>query len=176
MKPFMMYIIGISGSGKTTIGLRLIEKLKKFNFDDLQFIDGDVIREELDGIFGYTYEERMRCNKTVCVVASYLIRNDINVILAQVGAYKSMRQQVRNSFPDNYIEVYVKCSVEECSRRDVKGYYQKLKKGEMENFNGSTDVYEIPKNSDVVVDTEKMELDECVEKILECLRKKGYEV
>ena len=71
--------------------------------------------------FGYGFEERMKNNKAVCVVASYLIRNGISVILAQVAGYEAIRRQVREHFPDSYIEVYVKCSVEECARRDVKG-------------------------------------------------------
>ncbi len=174
MKPFMMYMVGISGSGKTTIATKLTEELKNRGMKNLQFIDGDVIRDELDGIFGYTYEERMRNNKTVCVVCSYLTRNNINVILAQVGGYQAMRTQVKNNFPDSYIEVYVKCSVEECSRRDVKGYYEKIRKGEMKNLNGSDEAYEIPTNSDIVVNTETETVEECVEKIIKYLEGKGY--
>ena len=170
MKTFMMYMVGISGSGKTTIATKLVEELRKRNYNNLQFIDGDVIRAELGDIFGYTFEERMKANKTACVVANYLIKNGISVILAQVGAYEAMRRQVRNIFKEKYIEVYVKCSVEECARRDVKGYYKKVENGDMQNLNGANDVYEIPINSDIVLDTETFSVSECVDKILAYLK------
>ncbi len=169
MKPFMLYIIGLSGSGKTTIATELEKRLRSKGVEQLQFIDGDVIREELDGLFGYTFEERIKNNKVVCVVAGYLIKNGINVILAQVGGYEKMREQVRGHFPGSYVEVFVKCSVDECARRDVKGYYKKVKNGEMKNLNGSNDSFEIPKNSDIIVDTETMSVQECVDVILSYL-------
>lgn len=174
MKPFMMYMVGISGSGKTTIATKVTEKLKSRGMNNLQFIDGDVIRDELQGIFGYTYEERMSNNKTVCVVASYLTRNNFNVILAQVGGYQAMRDQVRNIAGGEYIEVYVKCSTEECERRDVKGYYKKVKAGEMENLNGSNAEFEIPQNSDLILDTERISIDEAVNQVISLLEQRNY--
>lgn len=174
MKPFMMYMVGISGSGKTTIATKVKEELKSRGMNNLQFIDGDVIRGELDGIFGYTYEERMRNNKAVCVVASYLIRNNFNVILAQVGGYQAMREQVRNSTGGEYIEVYVKCSTEECERRDVKGYYKKVKAGRMENLNGSNAEFEIPQKSDLILDTERISINEAVNQVISLLEQRSY--
>jgi len=169
MKPFFIYLIGISGSGKTTIAIELEKRLQNRRIEKLQFIDGDVIRDELSNIFGYTFEERMKNNKVVCVVASYLIRNGISVILTQVAAYKKMRDQVRSFFNDSYVEVYVKCSAKECARRDVKGYYNNAKDGKMNNLNGFNDEYEVPQNSSVIVDTEKMSVEECVDRIMEYL-------
>lgn len=174
-KKFMMYIIGISGSGKTTIASALEKEIKKrlpeYSF---QVIDGDVIRTQFGGVFGYTYKERMKCNKAVCVVAQYLIDNNISVILTQVGAYEEMRKNVCEQFGVDYIEVYVKCSVKECVRRDVKGYYKKQKNGEMENLNGVDDLFEIPQKSDIVVDTERQTVEESVSVIMRFLLENGY--
>lgn len=172
MKSFLIYIIGISGSGKTTISVELEKKLRERGIRRLQFIDGDVIREELNGIFGYTFEERIKNNRVVCVVASYLIRNGINIILAQVAPYEKIREQVRSFFQDSYVEVYVKCSPEECAKRDVKGHYTKAKCGKLENLNGFNEGYEIPSKSDIVVDTEIMSVDECVNTIVAYLEEK----
>lgn len=172
MNPFFVYIIGISGSGKTTIASNLEKKLRERGVNQLQFIDGDVIREELKGIFGYTFEERIKNNRVVCVVASYLIRNGISIILAQVAPFEKIREQVRSFFEDSYVEVYVKCSFEECAKRDVKGYYAKAKSGRLENLNGFNEIYEIPDKSDVVVDTEIMSVDECVDTIIAYLEEK----
>lgn len=173
-KKFFIYIVGRSGSGKTTISNALDAELKKVGVEHLQVIDGDVIREQFGGIFGYTYEERMRCNQAVRVVVQYLLDNDISVVLSQVAAYESMRQIVREQFKDDYIEVYVKCSYEESVKRDVKGYYKKQKEGKMSNLNGANDTFEIPQNSDIVIDTEQESVAEAVNKILAYLREQRY--
>lgn len=173
-KVFMMYIIGMSGSGKTTIANALLEKLRARGKQRIQVIDGDIIRKQFGDIFGNTYEERMKCNRAVRVVADYLIDNQVSVILAQVAAYREMRRKVREQFAEHYIEVYVKCSPEECARRDVKGYYRKYQLGEIHNLNGMDDVYEVPEEYDILVDTERETVEECVQKIADYLEEKGY--
>lgn len=173
-KKFMMYMIGRSGSGKTTIADALAKRLREKGINHLQAIDGDVIRQQFGDIFGYTYEERMKCNQAVRVVIKYLLDNDISVILAQVGAYEEMRTRVREAFEEEYIEIYIKCSYEECARRDVKGYYKRQQSSEMHNLNGANDTYEIPQNSDVVIDTEKETVEEAVQKIIVYLEESGH--
>ncbi len=132
-------MVGISGSGKTTIASALTEELEKATDREIEFIDGDVIRDEFGGVFAYTYEERIKCNQAVMVVAKYLLKHNISVILAQIGAYEEMRKKVRDDLGKNikYIEIYVKCLMEECVQRDVKGYYKKQKVGLLGNFNGT---------------------------------------
>lgn len=173
-KVFMMYLIGMSGSGKTTIANALQERLKTCGRKDIQVIDGDIIRKQFGDIFGNTYDERMRCNRAVRVVVNYLIDNQICVILAQVAAYEEMRQKVREQFAEHYIEVYVKCSPEECARRDVKGYYKRYQMGEICNLNGMDDVYEVPENYDILVDTEQETVEESVQKIVSYLEENEY--
>ncbi len=175
-KKFMIYMVGRSGSGKTTIANVLEERLRKRGRQNLQVIDGDVIREQFGGIFGYTHEERLKCNQAVRVVVKYLLDNDISVILAQVAPYEEIRSLVRTQFEKEYIEVYVKCSYEECARRDVKGYYQKQQKGQMSNLNGANDIYEVPLKSDIVIDTEKETVCEAVDRILAYLEANSYGV
>lgn len=173
-KLFMIYMVGRSGSGKTTLAHALEKKLQKNEKIHLQLIDGDVIRQKFGDIFGYTYEERMKCNQAVRVVVQYLLDNGISVILAQVAAYEEMRRKVREQFADNYIEVYVKCSYEECARRDVKGYYKKKESGEIQNLNGADDVFEVPQKSDIIIDTEMESIDSAVERILQYLEVHEY--
>ena len=167
---FMLYLVGMSGSGKTTLAYALERELQKLGRMPLQVIDGDVIREQFGDIFGYSYEERMKCNQAIRVVVQYLVNNGISVILAQVAAYESMRSKVREQFKDEYIQVYVKCSYEECARRDVKGYYKKQQNGEMSNLNGADDNYEIPVNNNLIIDTEKENVTEAVQRIIKYLR------
>lgn len=175
-KKFMMYMIGRSGSGKTTIAYALEKRLRNQGTQNLQVIDGDVIREQFGKMFGYTREERLKCNQAVRVVVKYLLDNNISVILAQVAAYEEMRSLVRNQFEKDYIEVYIKCSYEECARRDVKGYYQKQKNGQLDNLNGTDEIYEVPQNSEIVIDTENETVCRAVDKIMEYLEVNGYGV
>ena len=165
-KIFMMYMIGRSGSGKSTIANALETELRDVGMHHFQIIDGDIIRRQFGDIFGYNYEERMKCNQVVRVVVQYLINNGISVVLAQVAGYKEMRCKMKEQFKDNYIEVYVKCSYEECAKRDPKGYYKKQVEGKMNNLNGADDVFDIPKDSDIVIDSERETVSEAVKKII----------
>lgn len=178
MRNFMIYFVGTSGSGKTTIASSLERQLFKRNYRSFQFIDGDVIRKRFGGVFGYTYEERMKCNQAVRVVARYLLENGISVALAQVAAYEEMRRNVRHDFSEefDYIEVYVKCSYKECLRRDPKGYYRKQREGKMENLNGANDVFEIPQSPEIIIDTEVSTVDEAVNNIINHLEDLGYDL
>ena len=171
---FFICMIGTSGSGKTTIAGALSDRLHKEGVNGFQVIDGDIIRQQFGGIFGYTREERLKCNQVVRVVVQYLLGNGISVILSQVAAYEEMRVRMREQFEKEYIEVFIKCSYEECAKRDVKGYYKKQKNGEMSNLNGADDIFEIPQNSDIVIDTEQETVSEGVEKIITYLREFGY--
>lgn len=173
MKIFTLCFTGISGSGKTTLGRALLEELHKEK-RKVQMIDGDIFREQIGNIFGYTKEERYKNNQVIRVLAGYLNRNDVSVILTLVAPYEAMRKQMREVLGEAYIEVYVKCSLEECEKRDEKGYYKKIKEGKMKNLNGSDDIYEIPENSEIVIDTEQESVAEGVNKIKQYLLEHGY--
>ena len=173
MSPFLIYLIGTSGSGKTTIGEALERKLST-DYKNLQFIDGDIIRAEFGNIFGYTLEERKKCNQAVRVVLKYLLNNNVSVILAQVCAYSEIREKMRDEFKEKYIEVYVKCSYEECAKRDVKGYYKKQRENALDNLNGANDIFEEPEYSEIVINSEQMSVEESVCKIVSYLQENGY--
>lgn len=173
MKTFTICFTGISGSGKTTLANALLEELDT-DKRKIQLIDGDVLRKQLGNLFGYTKEERYKNNQVVRVLAHYLNRNEVSVILTLVLPYEDMREKMRESLDGTYVEVYVKCSLKECEKRDVKGYYKKIKEGKMKNLNGSDDIYEIPQNSEIVIDTEKESVAEGVRKIKQYLLEKGY--
>lgn len=176
VKPFLMYYIGISGSGKTTIASLVEKKLCKNGIDRFQFIDGDVIRAQFGDIFGYTKEERMKCNQAVRVVVKYLLDSGVSVMLAQVGAYEEMRSKMRALAGDGYIEIFIKCSLEECRKRNPKGYYNKVDAGTLDNLNGANDEFEMPENSDIIIDTEQVNMDTAAECIVDYLVEQGYVV
>jgi adenylylsulfate kinase len=169
-KGYVIYLFGRSGSGKTTIADHLEEKIRGRVKGKVQVIDGDEIRAQFGNIFGYTFEERMKCNQAVRTVLHYLVRNDIHVILTQVGAYQQMRDNLRKQFDPRYIEIYIKCDIETCIQRDVKGYYARNEA----NINGLTDTFEEPVNSDMVINTDEITREEATDRILGFLLNEKY--
>jgi len=161
MKPgFVVWLTGLPGSGKTTIALRLEPELRKQG-GPVEVLDGDEIRQNLSKGLGFSREDRETHLKRVTYVAKLLSRNGVAVIAALISPYRSIRDYARNE-TTNFLEVYVKCSVETCARRDPKGLYKKASSGQITDLTGPQDVYEEPTEPDLVVDTEKLTVEECV--------------
>lgn len=175
MKPFVVCFTGISGSGKSTLASAVANALKEKPLP-LQIIDGDVLRSELGNLFGYEREERMKQNQIVKVVAKYLLRQEVNVLISIVAPYDEMRKGMREFFGENFYLVYVKCPLEICAKRDVKGYCRISKEHRMDHLNGVNDIYEIPEDAELTLDTSQLSLDLCVERILSYLREQEYAV
>lgn len=173
IKPFVLCMTGISGSGKTTLS-NAVAKILALGGKVCQVLDGDTLRSQIEGLFGYTREERMKQNRIVRVVAYYLQKNDISVLISIVAPYDAMRKKMRKVFQENYIQVYVRCPYEVCAERDVKGYYALQKKNQIQNLNGADEVYEVPEDSELIVDTQKEAVEESAWKIVEYLKEKGY--
>lgn len=173
-KPTLIYLVGKSGCGKSTLANALKLQLDGIQNDKIQIIDGDVIRSQFGDVFGYTYDERMKCNKVVRTVVEYLIKNEVSVILAQVAPYNEMRSAVRAQFGENYIQVYLRCSEEELIKRDTKGYYHRANIGEMSNLSGYNDVYESPYDSEIEIDTENTSVEKCVQIVVDYMKSKEY--
>lgn len=170
---FVLCFTGISGSGKTTLANKIFEYYTNNNVP-IEMIDGDILRNELSNLFGYTYEERMKQNLVVRILAKYLLKHEINIIISIVAPYHKMRDEMRSFFGDSYIQCYLNCNQLVCEKRDVKGYYAMARQGRLKHLNGTNDSYEIPTNSDIVIDTSNKSIDECVKEILTYLEVKGY--
>tara|TARA_B100000686_G_C16695203_1_gene920078 strand:+ start:213 stop:587 length:375 start_codon:yes stop_codon:yes gene_type:complete len=119
-KGFTIWLTGLSGSGKTTISLMLEKHLKNSGFSNVEILDGDTIRENLSSGLGFSKKDRLINIKRVGYVCKLLTRNNLPVIAALISPYHNARDEIRSQI-DNFVEVYVKCSLAECERRDVKG-------------------------------------------------------
>ncbi len=172
-KGFTIWLTGLSGAGKTTISDALEPLLRERGITKLEKLDGDVVRTHLSKGLGFSKEDRDTNIRRIGWVAEVLTRNGVCVIASAISPYRDIREQNRRDI-GNYIEVYVKCSIPELTRRDVKGLYEKALKGEIANFTGISDPYEEPLNPEVIVDTEKEELDESVAKVMATLEQLGY--
>jgi len=167
---FTMWLTGLSGAGKST----LAEEVAKYLQEEgrkVQILDGDIIRNDIGHLFGYSKEERIKMSKVIRLVARVLNNNGVSVIVAAIAPYEEMRDAVRSNL-HNYMEVYVNCSLDECIRRDTKGLYQKALRGDMQHVVGIDDIYEIPRNFDVEVRTSEESIPESVMKIIKCLESK----
>lgn len=173
IKPFAVCMTGISGSGKTTLANALAKRLRDYGVA-VEVIDGDETRELIGGLFGHSKNERLKMSRVNQTIGWYLLRNKINFFLAVVAPYEEMRAQFREFFGNSYIELYVKAAVGVCAERDVKGLYRLSREGKLENFNGSTDVFEEPAQSNIIIDTDKTSIDESCEIVIYYLRNNGF--
>lgn len=167
-KGFVIWLTGLSGAGKTTIAEGLYQRFNAIR-KPYERLDGDVLR----GVFpntGFSKEARDEHVKRVGFMASRLEHHGVPVIASFISPYREARQFVRN-LCSNFVEVYVKASIDECKRRDVKGLYKKALAGEIKEFTGIDDPYEAPLNPEVVVDTEHQTVDESVSQIMDYIKK-----
>jgi len=169
---FVIWLTGLSGAGKTTIADVLAPKLTKLGFR-VERLDGDEVRRQLSPELGFSKEDRETHAKRVVYVSKLLSRNGVAVIVALISPYRSFRAFARQEI-ENFVEVYVKCSVETCAKRDPKGLYKKAFKGEIKDMTGLQDPYEEPLDPEVIADTEQGSPGLNVEKILDTLRDLGY--
>ena len=170
---FTVWFTGLSGAGKTTISDAIEPVLRERGITKLEKLDGDVVRTHLSKGLGFSKEDRDTNIRRIGWVAEVLTRNGVCVLASAISPYREIRDEVRRNV-GQFIEVYVKCSIPELTRRDVKGLYQKAINGEIKNFTGISDPYEEPLDPDVVVDTETEELAESVAKVLARLEAKGF--
>lgn len=176
-KGLVFWLTGLSGSGKTTIGNLVKERLRKEGYM-AEIIDGDWFRQNIDPNAGFTKEERRKHLIRVANFAKILARNGIVTICTFVSPYEDIRNEVRNIIKSeaNFYLIYVKCNIEECIKRDPKGLYKKALKGEIKNFTGIDDPYEEPNNYDLLLDTVNNTIEENVKKLYEFINKKIDEI
>ena len=166
-KGFVLWFTGIPGSGKTTIGRRVYEILKKNGFK-VEMLDGDEVRKWLSPEAGFTREDRERHLRRVIYVSKLLARNGVIVVATFVSPYRSIREEARKNI-DKFVEIYVKCSIDTAIKRDPKGLYKKALRGEIKHMTGIDDPYEEPTNPELIIDTEKLTVEESVKKVFEKL-------
>lgn len=161
-QPKVIWLTGLSGSGKSTIALELYNKLKNKGLK-VEYLDGDRVREIFPKT-GFSKEERNRHIRRVGFLASMLEKNGIIVIAAFISPYEETRNFVRD-LCNNYIEIHVSTPLEECKKRDIKGLYAKAEKGEIKNFTGIDDPYEKPVNPELRIDTTDLSVEETINRI-----------
>jgi len=167
-----IWLTGLSGAGKSTISTALAAELE-LRGKRVEVLDGDIVRENLSKGLGFSKEDRDINIRRIGFVSELLVRNGAFVLVAAISPYRAVRDEVRAKVRD-FVEVYVECSIEELTRRDVKGLYAKALAGEIKNFTGISDPYEAPLHPEVTVDTATQNVGESVADILGALQARGY--
>ena len=160
----IIWMTGLSGSGKSTIAKEIEKKLflKSYN---VFVLDGDNLRMGINKGLGFTTEDRTENIRRTAEVARLLSQAGFIVIVSLISPYISERKKARDIRPEIFKEIFVKASIDECKKRDVKGLYTKAISGQLENFTGISSPYENPKNPDLILNTEKESIEESVNKL-----------
>jgi adenylyl-sulfate kinase len=168
---FVLWFTGLSGSGKSTLTRMLEPELRKRGCK-VEILDGDEVRENLSKGLGFSKEDRDTNIRRIGYVAKLLARNGVVAMTAAISPYAEVRRQVR-AMSNKFVEVYAECSVEELTRRDVKGLYAKALSGEIKNFTGISDPYEAPESPEVKINSESQDPEESLKQILGYLESNG---
>jgi len=171
-KGVTVWFTGLPCSGKTTVADRVAEILKKKGYK-VERLDGDTVRKGLTSDLGFSKKDRDENIKRVTFVAKLLTRNDVIVLATFVSPYRERRRLSREEI-GSFVEVYTRCSMEECMKRDVKGMYKKALAGEIKDFTGVNDPYEEPDNPELILDTDKESVEESARKVIDKIRSLGY--
>jgi adenylylsulfate kinase len=159
----VLWFTGLSGSGKSTIAVRVYDELVRRGID-VEYIDGDSLRDVFPNT-GFTRAEREEHLRRTGYMASRLAAHGVTVLGSFVSPYRESRDFIRR-LCSNFLEIYVATPLEECERRDVKGLYARARRGEIKNFTGIDDPYEPPEKPELTLDTLLLRVDESVTKIL----------
>ena len=172
-QSYVLWFTGLSGSGKST----LANALARYFFEtDIQtyVLDGDNIRHGLNKDLGFTDEDRKENIRRIGEVSKLFVDSGQIVLTAFISPFREDRQQVKDILSDNeFFEVYVKCSLDECEVRDPKGLYKKARNNEIKHFTGIDSPYEEPINPAIIVDTETQTVEESIKQIVGFLVNKG---
>ena len=166
-KAFVVWMTGLSGSGKSTVAKGLERHLPEQEFLT-QMLDGDNIRVGINNNLGFSEADRTENVRRISEVSKLFINCGVITLNCFVSPTKAMRQLAKDIVgAENFIEIYINASVSECEKRDVKGLYAKARAGEIKNFTGIDAPFEAPENPDVEVNTAELTIDESIQKVLD---------
>jgi adenylyl-sulfate kinase len=171
-RGFTVWFTGLSGSGKTVIADELAKRLVKKGIM-VQRLDGDIVRQGLTRDLGFSKKDRDLNIERVTFVAELLTKNGVATVVSFISPYREAREKARARIKD-FIEVFLRCPLETCISRDVKGLYKKALAGEIKEFTGVSDPYEEPTDPELVLDTDRETVNDCVKRVLDHLSKAGY--
>lgn len=168
----LVWFTGLPGSGKSSIAHEVENRLFRKRAKTY-VLDGDVLRDGISSGLGFSMEDRNEHVRRVGQISKMFVDAGIITLVSLISPFSKSRDQVRNLFSDqDFIEVYCRCPLVECERRDAKGLYKKARSGEVKDFTGISSPYEEPLNPELLLDTHSQTLEECVDAIISLLDKR----
>jgi adenylyl-sulfate kinase len=165
--PVCLWMTGLSGAGKSTLANALEQELNKMG-KHTYILDGDNLRHGLNSDLGFTESDRNENVRRAAEAAKLMVDAGLIVIVGLISPFKQERDWARSLFKDNqFKEIYISTSLQECEQRDTKGLYKKARQGEVKDFTGIDSPYEPPINPDIIIDTQDKSVSDCVQLILE---------
>lgn len=172
-KSAVLWLTGLSGSGKSTLAHAVEERLHAMGCRTF-VLDGDNIRHGLCGDLGFSDQDRVENIRRIGEVAKLFVEAGVIALTAFISPFRADRERVRGLvMHGDFIEIYCKASLEVCEGRDVKGLYKKARAGEIKAFTGISSPYEEPLNPELVVETDRLSLDESAARVMDLLRRRG---
>jgi adenylylsulfate kinase len=169
----ILWFTGLSASGKSTLSRR-VERTLFARGCQTYILDGDNVRFGLSRDLGFSPEDRTENIRRIGEVAKLLLDAGVVVLTAFISPYRTDRDMNRELVEDgDFIEIFTKCALAECERRDPKGLYKKARAGEISEFTGISAPYEEPLHPEIVVETDTNEPDDCVAQIIAELENRG---
>ena len=173
-KAAVIWFTGLSASGKSTLS----HAVEKSLFDQgyhVYVLDGDNVRHGLNKNLGFSHEDRTENIRRIGEVANLFVQTGVISLTAFISPYRADRDMARKCAPEGrFIEVFVKCSLDVCEKRDPKGMYKKARAGEIKNFTGIDAPYEEPLQPELVIETDKETVEECAARVIGYLKQRGF--
>lgn len=170
-RGLVIWLCGLSGSGKSTIA-NATERILHQQGRATVILDGDNMRAGLNANLGFSDDDRLENIRRIAEVARLFAANGIITLVSAITPRGELRDVARGILGADFFEVYVRASYEACAARDVKGLYAKAAKGEIAHFTGKDSSFEEPMQADLILDSEKMDLEECVDALLQATNRR----
>ena len=173
-KGCLLWFTGLSASGKSTIAHALCKHLIKLGINSY-VLDGDNVRHGLNKDLGFSPEDRKENIRRIGEVSKLFIDAGLIIMTAFISPYREDRNNIRKLLKEGeFIEVFIKCPLQECERRDPKGIYKRAKAGEIKEFTGISAPYEEPENPEIILKTDTMSIEECTKMLFNYLVENEY--
>lgn len=170
-KGCVIWLTGLSGAGKSTVAMAVEKRLFQKGMQTY-VLDGDNVRTGLNADLGFSPEDRAENIRRIGEVAALMADAGLVVLTAFISPYRSDRERARAAIPEDFHEIYVKADLETCEERDPKGLYKRARAGEIPEFTGISSPYEPPEDAELVIDTKELDVEQCVDKVVEYLNER----
>jgi adenylylsulfate kinase len=168
-RSVILWFTGLSGAGKSSLAHALEERLHQLACHTF-VLDGDNVRQGLCRDLGFSDPDRRENIRRIAELAKLMLDAGLITLTAFISPFQAERQTARQLVAaDDFIEIYCQCALSVCEQRDVKGLYKKARRGEIAQFTGISSPYEVPEHPELILNTDQMSLEQCVERVLSLL-------